>query len=80
MKKIILVLAMAVFAIQLQAQEVHKKDLPASVSTSFNSAYAAAKDVDWKMSGSNYTAKFEMNDRDMFATYDATGKLVESKE
>jgi len=79
MKKIIMLLAMAGLAVQLQAQEVHKKDVPSAVSTSFSSAYASAKDVDWKMDGGNYVAKFEMNDRDMFATYDASGKLIESK-
>jgi hypothetical protein len=80
MKKIILVFVIGILAIGVNAQEVHKKDAPAAVSTSFNSAYAKAHDVDWKMEGSNYVAKFEMNDRDMFAVYDASGKLVESRE
>jgi hypothetical protein len=80
MKKIILVLVMALFAIHMQAQEVHKKDVPAAVSTAFSGAYASAKDVDWKTDAGNYVAKFEMNDRDMLVTYDASGKLIESKE
>ncbi len=80
MKKKIFALCLAtglVFGLNAQ-QKVKDADVPAAVKTAFNSAYANAKDIDWKMKDGKYKVHFEVGDNDQFATYDQSGKLVSS--
>ena len=59
-----------------KAQDIHKKDVPDAVKTVFIKAYPKATDVDWKMKGSNYEAKFDLGKTDHKATYTPLGKTI----
>jgi len=58
------------------AQDIDKKNVPAVVRSAFSKAYPKARDVDWKMEGSNYKVGFEIAKADHKATYTATGKTI----
>ena len=59
-----------------KAQDIHKKDVPGAVKAVFMKAYPKATDVDWKMKGSDYEAKFDLGKVDHKATYTALGKTI----
>lgn len=58
------------------AQDIDKKNVPVVVRSAFSKAYPKARDVDWKMEGSNYKVDFEIAKADHKATYTATGKTI----
>ncbi len=77
MKKILFALLLSTgFILQAAAQEVKESDVPTAVKTSFKSAFANAKDVEWKKKEGNYKAKFEVNGTDYIAYYGADGKII----
>lgn len=79
MKKIILLLAIAAFCMQAQAQRLMAKQVPAAVTAAFAKAYPSIKDVDWSKDGVNYEAEYDLSKKDMSVTYDAVGKLIETE-
>src|SRR5262245_57705527 len=91
MKKLIVLLITAGLFTAAQAQRMDKDHMikekestsnnPAAMITAFNTSHVEVKDVDWKKEGTTYTAEYDMPDKmDMYITYDATGKLVRSKQ
>ena len=79
MKKKLLVLCLAVGTLlSLSAQEKtgNKKDVPASVQTTFKSQYPDASGADWKMKDGNYKVHFKMNGTKQIANYDQSGTLL----
>ena len=82
MKKLIFLLAIAGFFMQAQAQvqKLSAKDVPAAVTASFYKSNPTVKDVDWSKSGMNYIGAFEVDKVANSATYDVSGKLIESQE
>lgn len=56
--------------------EIKEKDVPEAVRSAFQSQFANASDVDWKMMKGKYKAKFEMGDVDHMAEFTSTGELV----
>jgi hypothetical protein len=58
------------------AQDIDKKNVPAAVKAAFSKAYPKARDVDWKVEGSNYKADFDLAKTDHKAVYTATGKTI----
>ena len=52
--------------------------VPSAVETAFKAKYASATPT-WSMKGSNYQAKFKMNNEEMKANFDATGKWVQTE-
>ena len=79
MKKLIILLAIAGFVTQADAQRLTKKHVPAAVKEAFSDAHPTVKDVDWSKDGSNYEVEFDVKKMDNSFTYDATGKLVETE-
>lgn len=81
MKKLIVFLAAAAFAIQVHAQseKVMAKDVPSSVITSFNQSHSDAKMVDWKKWDTNYEAIYDEDGTKKFTVYDPLGKVIENK-
>lgn len=81
MKKIIVLLAAAAFAFQVNAQseKVMDKDVPAPVATSFNKSHSDIKMVEWKKMDSKYIAEYDQSGTKTYSVYDASGKLIENK-
>jgi len=51
---------------------------PAAVDAAFKAKYAGATPT-WSMKGSDYQAKFKMNNEEMKANFDATGKWLQTE-
>ena len=84
MKKLIVFLAAAALAIQVNAQtgkseKVTANDVPSSVTTSFNKSHTDAKMVNWKKVDSNYEVEFDETGTKKFIEYDVLGKELTSK-
>jgi hypothetical protein len=79
MKYLILLLAIAGFAVQAQAQELMVTDVPEAVVTAFNKSNPLVSAVDWNKDGSNFVAEFAKDKVETSLTYDVTGQVVESK-
>jgi len=84
MKKLIVFLAAAAFAIQVHAQtekseKVIEKDVPVSVTSTFKKSHADAKMVDWKKRDSNYEVEFDETGTKKYIEYDVLGKELSSK-
>ena len=83
MKKLIVFLAAAALALQVNAQtssqKIADKDVPATVSSTFTKAHPNAKMVSWKKMDGKYAAEYDESSTKTWSVYDATGKLVETK-
>ena len=83
MKKLIVFLAAAAFALQVNAQtepeKIADKDVPAAVSGTFTKTHPNAKMISWKKKDGKYAAEYDENDVKTWSIYDASGKLVETK-
>ncbi len=55
-------------------------DVPAAVTSAFNSAYPGATEVEWEQDGDNYDVEFEMNGEEMEAEFSSTGQMLEIEE
>jgi hypothetical protein len=83
MKKLIVFLAAAAFALQVNAQtqpeKITDKDVPTVVSGTFTKSHPNAKMVSWKKKDGKYAAEYDENSTKTWSIYDASGKLVETK-
>jgi hypothetical protein len=79
MKKLILFIALAVFTLQSQAQKLMAKEVPAAVTTAFYKSYPTIKDVSWNKEGLLYQGAYVSDKVDKSATYDVTGKLINTQ-
>lgn len=83
MKKLIVFLAAAAFAIQVNAQtqpeKVMDKDVPTAVSGTFTKTHPDIKMVSWKKKDGKYAAEYDEKGTKTWSVYDASGKLVETK-
>lgn len=83
MKKLIVFLAAAAFALQVNAQtpseKIADKDVPTAVSSTFSKTHPNAKMVSWKKSDGKYAAQYDESSTKTWSIYDATGKLVDTK-
>jgi len=80
MKKIIIVLLAAVLFSQMTyAQKVASDKVPAAVTSAFTAKFPGASKPSWMMqNGSGYEATFKLNNEDVTANFDASGKWQES--
>ena len=76
MKKLIVLIAIAGFITQAQAQKMDVKDVPVIVTDAFYHAYPTIKDVDWSKDGNNYAVTYDENELDKSVTYDVSGTLI----
>ncbi len=79
MKKLILLLAIAGFATQTQAQKLKEKDVPSTVTDAFHKAHPAIKHIDWNGSGKNYEATYTDDKVNISSTYDPAGNLTQTE-
>jgi len=54
-------------------------NIPAAVTSAFKARYASATSPSWKMKGANYQASFKMNNEEMKADFDNTGKWLQTE-
>jgi hypothetical protein len=80
MKKIVFLITAAFVAISLQAQNVDVSAVPLSVKTKFAKMYPNVKIMQWEKEDANYEANFKEDNTEESATYDATGKFVQSEK
>ena len=82
MKKLLFIAILGVFgALAASAQEDNKmkvkdKDVPEAVKTAFQSQFANASDVEWKVKNGKYKAKFDMNGVEHMAELNSSGEVV----
>ena len=72
MKKIIIILAVAISSLTAFASE----NVNSNVLTSFNKEFAGAKDVQWTTASNYYKASFVFNDQFVSAFYQLDGELI----
>ena len=76
MKKLFLLLALAAYVSNAQAQKCSAKDVPAPVTDAFNKAYPVAKKCYWGKDSINYQVSFFTGKAPISVTYDAAGKRI----
>ena len=76
MKKLFLLLALAAYVSNAQAQKCSAKDVPAPVTDAFNKAYPVAKKCHWGKDSINYQVSFFTGKAPISITYNATGKRI----
>jgi uncharacterized membrane protein YkoI len=82
MKKLLFIAILGIFgAYAAQAQDDNKmkvkdKDVPQAVKSAFESQFANASDVEWKVKNGKYKAKFDMNGVEQFAELNNSGEVV----
>ena len=75
-----LILVAAILAIgTVSAFALKGDDTPAAVKTKFAAEYPTVKKVKWENEDGKFEAHFEMNEVETSATYDATGKKLETE-
>jgi Putative beta-lactamase-inhibitor-like, PepSY-like len=79
MKKSILVVAIALATITVQAQKMKEAAIPAPVKAAFAKAYPNTKAKSWEMEDGKYEAEFEVNKVEMSVLMDASGNIKETE-
>lgn len=72
----LLTTGLALGATAQTGQELKEADVPATVKTSFKTAFPNAKDVEWKMKEGKYKVDFDMDGNDHIAAFGADGKML----
>jgi len=80
MKNLLSLLLLSFIAVQIHAQKLEAKDVPAPVTDKFNTTHPAVKDADWKKDGKYYSVGYQVNKLDNTVTYDINGGLVNTNE
>ena len=78
MKKLILILAIALSGTFAYAQKINNADVPVVVSAKFNSLYPNTSVEHWKKEKGNYEAKFMQDGTKKCAVIDPSGNLVKA--
>lgn len=79
MKKLVLMMAVAMITSLTFAQKIQEKDVPASVKASFQKQYPNIKEVKWDKEGEKFEASFDLNKIDNSVLFDAQGKILETE-
>jgi len=80
MKKLILLVVITVFMMQVQAQKLMTKDVPAAITTAFAKANPTILNAEWSKAGNDYAAQFTAKNLVTTVTYDASGVLLNTVE
>ena len=72
-------MVLMLFATLSFAQKMQKKNVPASVKSSFQKKYSAVKEVNWDKEGEMYEASFDLNKTDNSVLLDAQGNILETE-
>ncbi len=63
-----------------ERKECEEIKVPASVETTFKSLYPKVDEIEWNKEKSEYEAEFEFNEKEMSASFDSIGNLIETEE
>ena len=55
-------------------------EVPAAVTSAFESAYPGATEVEWEQDDDHYEVEFTMNGEEMEAEFSSTGEMLEMDE
>jgi hypothetical protein len=80
MKNLLSLLFLSFVFVQIHAQKLDAKDVPAPVTDAFNTSHPSVKDADWKKDGKYYGVGYQVNKLDNTVTYDINGALVSTNE
>src|SRR5450432_3288470 len=80
MKNLLSLLLLSFVFVQIHAQKLDAKDVPAPVTDAFNTSHSSVKDADWKKDGKYYSVGYQVNKLDNTVTYDINGALVSTNE
>ena len=80
MKNLLALLLLSFVFVQIHAQKLDAKDVPAPVTDAFNTSHPSVKDADWKKDGKYYSVGYAVNKLDNTVTYDINGGLVTTNE
>lgn len=56
-----------------------KVNVPASIETKFASLYPNVKEVEWEQTKAEFEAEFEVDEKEMSASFDSNGNLIETE-
>lgn len=79
MKRLILLIAIAGFFTQTQAQKLEVKDVPVAVTSAFTESHESIVNIDWSKEGNNYVAEYNADNAKTSVTYDASGVLTKTQ-
>lgn len=80
MKKLLLILPLAMLAVAAQAQEILLLDqVPAAVRATFKAKFPTVKTNTWEKEGGKYEAGFRLNGTTMSVLITPTGELTETE-
>lgn len=79
MKKLILVIAIAGFITQSQAQKIKEKDAPGAVTAAFYKTHPTIKDASWSTDGNNFEASYNTDKTNIRVTYNPSGTVIETE-
>ncbi len=77
MKKLTLVLAIALITGFVMAQKIQSKDVPEAVKAAFQKEFPGVKGTKWDKEESNFEASFNNNKSDQSVVFDAEGNILE---
>lgn len=76
MKQIIGLLLFTFLTVNIFAQEISQRNVPAVVLNAFQLKFPNATDVDWRLEKGNYRIKFEVNNKDNELILDDRGNVI----
>ncbi len=79
MKKIVLIITTAMLISCSMSQNTKENDVPSNVVAAFNKQFPNATEIKWEKEGRNYEAKFEINEGEYGALFDAQSNLIETE-
>ena len=79
MKKLLLPLALLLFASSAQAQKLAASQVYTAAKTTFKAKFPSVTNVTWEKEGSAYEAGFELNGKSMSALITPAGELLETE-
>ena len=80
MKKVIILLAFFAGAVCVNAQKVSEANVPSPVTAQFKTVYPSITQVKWEKENGNYEANFSENKIETSATFNTSGKLLETEQ
>lgn len=76
MKKILVLMAMALGISYANAQKIPSDKVPMEVRNAFNKQYPNVKDGEWEQEGATFEVGFKQNKMETSLVYDPSGKLL----
>jgi len=79
MKKIMFLLAVAMYCFSANAQKISADKVPAAVKAAFQKQYPSVAKVKWEKEKESFEAEFKLDKVETSAVFDMAGKLMETE-